>query len=129
MPSRLTANQFVRLAAMGVFYWFVAAQFVRLTAAGWVGHVGLTIFTFLLIVVVTVPALWVGCKIAAVDRPRWSAGAAVMTATALLSDGIAITWFRGLYGTDPATVLGGAAAILWGAGVALVLGMALERDR
>jgi hypothetical protein len=40
---------------------------------------------------------------------------------------MALTWGQSLYGSNPAIVLGGAASIMWGAGVAIVLGMLLER--
>jgi hypothetical protein len=124
---RLTTAQTVTLAMMGAVYWFVAALVVRWTATGWVGNDGSTALVFALIIVATVPALFLGMAIARVGRDRAQISAAIMTGTALLLDGVALTWGRSLYGTDPATVLGGAASIMWGAGVAIGLGMLLER--
>ncbi|UVO54692.1 hypothetical protein [Sphingomonas sp. SUN039] len=119
--------QTATLASMGAVYWFVAALVVRWTAANWVGSDGATALVFALIVVATVPALFLGMAVARVGRDRAQISATVMTGTALLLDGVALTWAKSLYGTDPSVVLGGAASIMWGAGVALALGMMLER--
>ena len=128
MPiSQPTARQFVILAVIGVFYWFLAAQIVRLTADDLVGNTGATMLAFALVIVGTVPALLIGFRLAGLSRAHAVIGAVVMTGAATLCDGMALTWFRWLYGTDAATVLGGAALILWGAGVALVLSMAMQR--
>lgn len=119
--------QTMTLAAIGAFYWLMAALVVRWTAADWVGDTGMTILVFALIVVVTGPALFLGMRVARVTRSGAAFAATVMTMTALLLDGVALTWFRSLYGTEPAIILGGAASIMFGAGVALVLGMAFQR--
>ena len=123
----LLPRQMASLAAMGAFYWFVAALVVRWTAADWTGSEAMTALVFAMMVVATVPALLLGMKVAGVGRDRAQIAATVMTGTAALLDGVALTGFRTLYGTDQASVLSGAAAILWGVGVALVLGIVLER--
>lgn len=115
------------LVAMGAVYWFVAALVVRWTSANWVGNDAKTVLVFGLIIVATVPALFLGLRLAGLGRDRAQIAAAIMTGSALLLDGVALTWGQSLYGTDPAVVLGGAASIMWGAGVALVLGMVLEQ--
>lgn len=125
-PS-LASSQIVALAMIGAVYWFVAALVVRWTAAGWVGNDAMTAVVFVLIVLATVPALLLGYRLAGISRSRAATGATVMTGAAALLDGVALTWFPALYGISPAVILGGAAAILWGAGVALVSGMMLER--
>ena len=127
VSPRLTTTQTVTLAIMGAIFWFVAALVVRWTAASWVGSDGATMLVFALIIVATVPVLFIGMAVARVGRDRAQISAAIMVGIALLLDGVALTWVQSLYGTDPAVVLGGAAAILWGAGVALALGMLLER--
>lgn len=127
--QRLSTAQTATLALVGAVYWFVAALIVRWTAGNWVGNDAMTAVVFALIVVGTVPALLLGYRIAGIGRAHAAIGAAIMTAAALLLDGVALTWARALYGSDPAVVLGGGAAIMWGAGVALVLGMAIEQRR
>jgi hypothetical protein len=123
----LSARQFALLALMGAVFWFVAALIVRWTVAGWVGNDALTALVFALVIPGTVPALIMGARVAGVGRDRLQAAAALMTGAAALLDGVALTWFPTLYGSDPAHWLGGAAVILWGAGVALMLGFVLER--
>jgi hypothetical protein len=118
--------QFAILAVMGAVYWFVAAMIVRWSAAAWVGNTGMTLLVFALIIAATAPALLVGMRVANVGRDRASLAATVMTMAALLLDGVALTWAPSLYGSDPVVVLGGAASIMWGAGVALLLGFALQ---
>jgi len=126
-PALPTRGQKIVLALMGAVFWFVAALVVRWTAADWAGQSGATALVFVLIVAATVPALFLGSRVAGVGRDQLQAAATIMVAMAALLDGIALTWFSTLYGDDPATVLAGAAAILWGAGVALVLGIVLQR--
>ncbi len=125
--NRLSARQFALLVLMGAVFWFVAALIVRWTAASWVGNDALTALVFALVIPGTVPALFMGTRLAGVGRDRFQAAAALMTGAAALLDGVALNWFPTLYGSDPAHWLGGAAVILWGAGVALMLGFVLER--
>ena len=54
-------------------------------------------------------------------------GVAVVTATALLIDGIVVAWFPAVYGGALPQVTNCAAAILWGAGVGLVLAFMLNK--
>ncbi len=122
-----TPFQTAVLALMGAVFWLVAALVVRWSAAVWAGHEGPTALVFVLVIAATAPGLALGARVAGVGRDRFMAVATIMAAMATLLDGIALTWFRPLYGSDPATVLSGAAAILWGVGVALVLGLVLQR--
>ncbi len=126
-PALPTTFQTVVLALMGAVFWLLAALVVRWSAAVWAGHDGPTALVFVLVVAATVPGLYLGARVAAVGRDQFMAVATIMAAMATLLDGIAMTWFRPLYGSDPATILAGAAAILWGVGVVLVLGLMLQR--
>jgi len=127
MSPMPTTRQTVMLALMGALFWFVATLVVRWTAVDWAGRDGATVLVFVLIVIATIPALFMGARVAGVGREQFLAMGAIMVGVAALLDSIALTWFRPLYGTDPAIVLAGAAAILWGAGIALVLGIVLQR--
>ena len=122
-----TTRQFVILALMGALFGFIAALVVRWTASDWAGHDSATVLVFVLIVAATIPALFLGARAAGVGRDLFLAVGSIMVGVAALLDSIALTWFRPLYGADPATVLAGAAAILWGAGIALVLAIVLQR--
>lgn len=116
------------LVVMGAIYWFIAALIVRWIAPDWVGSTAAALVVFGLILFVTPAALLLGMRVAGAARAQAGYAATVMTMTALLLDGIALTWLPSLYGTDPAVLLGGAAAIMFGAGAALVIGMMIERS-
>jgi Family of unknown function (DUF5367) len=46
----------------------------------------------------------------------------LMAITAVLLDGIALTWFQNWYGLAPTQLLLAAAWLLWGVGVSLAIG-------
>ena len=115
----LQAGQITRACAVGIFFWFVAAMTVRAGGSlfgGW-GSAGMF--------AAAVPLLWVAVliirKLARLQASQLVAGCALATGAAAFCDGIALTWFRPMYGTDSDQIVLGAAWILWGAGMALVL--------
>lgn len=110
----LTLYQVVAMAVVGVVFWFAAAMTVQFGAP--LGIFGPVASAALF--VVSFPVAWLGVLIAipvAGLRPgQYVNGVVVGTCSATICDGIALTWFRGLYGSDPELVLLGAAWILWG---------------
>ena len=126
--TSLTTKQLLILAAFGALLWFLAALLVR--TIGPMGGLSGTArwITYGLVIPGTIPAIFITSWLASLTRPQTGAGIAVVTATALLLDGIAHAWFPSLYGSDPALLLAGAAVIFWGAGVGLVLGLIMSRD-
>jgi hypothetical protein len=50
----------------------------------------------------------------------------IMTTTATILDGIALTWFRTLYSTSFEVAMYGSALILWAAGLGLLFAYYLE---
>lgn len=120
-------GQVAALVGLGAVFWFVAAMVVRYVVpmgalTGWAAYV-----TFALVAPVTFVALQFSRMVTGFGADHYVHAAALMTGTALLLDGIALTWFTPLYGNDAAFVLPGAASILWGAGVAIALGFVMER--
>lgn len=125
----LTMAQIATLFVYGVVLWFAAALLVRT-----IGPMGLLegiwgILIFLLVIPGTVPAISIARPLAKLSSDQTLAGIAVVTATALLLDGVAHAWFPQIYGTDPALIVKGAAAIFWGAGVGLVLAFVMNKER
>jgi hypothetical protein len=104
---------------LGIIFWFAAAMIIRFLGPTFFGSgTMLQVVAF----VVTVPIAWVffwlgitlvGAKGAAVMPTM-----VVMSFTAMLLDGIALTFFPTLYG--PTYVIGGA-WILWGLGLIQVM--------
>jgi hypothetical protein len=125
--QQLTAIQIVILAIYGAMLWFAAAMLVR--AIGPMGALdgGWRLLSYALVIPGTVPAIIIARPIAKLRADQTIAGISVVTATALLLDGIAHAWFPAIYGTDPALIVKGAAAIFWGAGVGLVLALTMNK--
>ena len=112
----LNTNQVLAMVVIGVVFWFAGAMGVKLGAPlGIFGAVASAV-TF----AVAFPVSWFGVLVAAkvgkLGPDQILPGIAVGTVAATFCDGIALTWFRWLYGTDPEQVVLGAAWILWGAG-------------
>ena len=127
--DRLSSRQIVTLAVFGAALWFLAAMLVRTIAP--MGALGgaWRMLTYALVVPGTVPAILLARPLARLRRDQRTIGITIVTAAALLLDGAAFAWFPILYGTDPALVLAGAAVILWGAGVGLILGVMMSARR
>jgi hypothetical protein len=122
----LTTKQIIILALYGALLWFVAALLVRT-----IGPMGALdgfgrVITYALVIPGTVPAIWIGRVLAKLNRNQTAISLIVITATALLLDGVAHAWFPALYGSDPVLIVKGAAVIFWGAGVGLVLGFIMN---
>jgi hypothetical protein len=126
-PTALTARHIAILSVLGAFFWFVAAILVRTIAPLGALEGGWRVVTYALVVPGTVPVLLLGRALAGLPRAHTGSVATIMSASALLLDGSAFAWFPGLYGADNSHHLGGAASILWGAGVALILGLVMSR--
>lgn len=126
-PPPLTNTQIVILTIYGAVLWFLAAMLVR--TIGPMGALdGISgIIVYALVIPGTIPAILAARPLAKLRRDQTAIGICVVTATALLLDGVAHAWFPSLYGTDPALIVKGAAAIFWGAGVGLVLALIMNK--
>jgi hypothetical protein len=122
----LTTKQVIILAVYGAVLWFLAAMLVRtIGPMGALDGFGRMI-TYALVIPGTVPAILIGRALAKLSRDQTAMSLIVITATALLLDGIAHAWFPSLYGSDPTLIVKGTAVIFWGAGVGLVLGLIMN---
>jgi hypothetical protein len=127
-PPKLTTTQLTILAIYGIIPWFAAAMLVRTLGPMGVLDGGWRVLIYALVIPGTVPAIWMARPLAKLGRNQVLSGIAVVTATALLLDGVAHAWFPAIYGTNPALIVKGAAAIFWGAGVALVLAFIINKE-
>jgi hypothetical protein len=122
----LTTKQVIILALYGAVLWFLAAMLVRtIGPMGALDGFGRMI-TYALVIPGTVPAILIGRALAKLSRDQTAISLIVITATALLLDGIAHAWLPSLYGSDPTLIVKGGAVIFWGAGVGLVLGLIMN---
>jgi hypothetical protein len=124
--TSLTTPQIVTLALFGALLWFVAAMLVRFLAPMGALEGVSRALTYALVIPGTVPFVLMTRAVAKLARDQTAVGIMVVTAAALLLDGIAHAWFPAIYGSDPTLWVGGAAVIFWGAGVGLVLGLVMN---
>lgn len=118
--AALAAGQLVKTVVFAVVFWFVAALSVRFgSAAGFFGPTA-----SMIVFALSIPISWLSVglikKVARLEAGQTVASVVVATVVATLCDGLALTWGRGLYGSDPAQITFGAAWILWGVGLILL---------
>lgn len=123
----INAWQVALLIGLGGILWFLGAIVLRLVAPMGALEGATRALTYALLVPGTLPAIWLIWKLPGLRRDQIALGGAIATATATLLDGIALAWFPTLYAADVRLVAACGAAILWGAGVGLVLALLLNR--
>lgn len=116
----LALGQLAGVITIGVAFWFAAAMTVRFGApAGFFGPTA-SVITF----AISVPVCWLSVllskKVARLEAGQTLPGIAIGLVAATVCDAIALTWGRGLYGSNPAQVTLGSAWILWGVGLFLL---------
>ncbi|ELK44197.1 hypothetical protein QRD89_18520 [Halobacillus sp. ACCC02827] len=123
MTKPLTKRQAGGFVLFGILFWFVGAMSVRL--------IGDTFFTsgnpwLFFAFFLGLPAGYFFIKTATafipIAREKIFEAVAIMTTSAVLFDGIFLTFFRQLYHSDFEVSHYGAAWILWCGGVGLALG-------
>lgn len=123
MPDpALTRRQIAILAALGAILWLAAALLLRALAPLGIYEGQGRVLLYAAIVPGTWPFVLLLIRAAGLRSGQALAGVAVALAVATLLDGLALAWTPWLYGTRVEEVAGAGAAILWGAGVFLVLG-------
>ncbi|MBM3622257.1 MAG: hypothetical protein FJX20_16365 [Alphaproteobacteria bacterium] len=123
----ISARQVAVLIGLGAGLWFLAAMILRLVAPMGALDGAARALTYALVIPGTLPAVWLIWKLPGLRRDQVALGGAIATATAALLDGVALAWFPDLYAADVRLVAACGAAILWGAGVGLVLTLLFNR--
>jgi hypothetical protein len=76
--------------------------------------------------IISIPLAWVLIKIVTtitkVKGNQVLTATVIMSITAMLLDGIALTWFQNWYGLEPTRLVLVGAWLLWGAGMVLAMG-------
>lgn len=113
----------ISFVIIGTIFWFDALLFIRFG--------GESLFIdgnpwLLLLYVASIPIAWISIEISAIigkiARKDLLNAVAIMALTALLLDGVALTWFPSWYGLAPTGLLLAAAWLLWGVGISLGIG-------
>jgi len=112
---------------LGILFWFTGAMLVSIIGEKALtdGNAYLPIVFFALIPI-TLVFLVISKHIAQLQYSEMLKPTVVMTITATFFDAIAFTWFRGIYHESFEIAMHGAALILWGAGMGLLMAYVLE---
>ena len=124
----LSTRQTGTLAVIGAVLWFIAAILLRNIGPLGAFEGGNRVLLYALTIPGTIPFIWMTQRLARLASNQIAIGIAIVTATALLLDGVAVAWFPQLYGDELAQVTSSAAAILWGAGVGLMLAFLMNKE-
>jgi hypothetical protein len=116
----MATTRVVALVAVGAILWFLAALLIRAMQPLGALHAPGVVVTYALVAVGTAPIVWLTRRLVGAEETVFAV--TLVTGTAALLDGNALVWIPALYGPDTA---GAGAAILWGAGVALILGIVM----
>ena len=123
----MTSRQTVMLVGMGALLWFLAALLLRAIAPLGALDGTMRALTYALVIPGTFPFVVLTRKLVSLRADQMAVGIAVATATALIIDGIIVAWFPAVYGGHLPQLTHCAAVILWGAGVALILGFFMNK--
>ncbi len=120
--SELGLVRIVALLALGAALWFAAALTLRMLGPHGVYDGLAQAALYAGVIPVTAIVIWVMRRILAVPRALTFRAAAIATMAALFLDALAFGFVPQLYGAEPNLQIGAAAAVFWGAGVAIALG-------
>jgi hypothetical protein len=124
----LTTGQTVLLGLIGAVLWLLAAIILRIIAPLGALEGSTRALTYALVIPGTVPFIFITRTLVRLRADQTAIGIAVVTATALLIDGIVVAWFPAVYGGELAQVKACAATILWGAGVGMALSFIVNKE-
>ncbi|WP_102127142.1 DUF5367 family protein [Deinococcus planocerae] len=116
------------LVALGAALWFLAAMMIRfLGPSVFVQGSAALPLVFVLSLPVAWAFLWVGLTLSGARGAAVLPAVVVMSFTAMLLDGLALTFFPALYGLPPASLLLAAAWLLWGVALTQVIAFVWPR--
>ena len=116
----------VILIGWGVLLWAAGVVLLRWLVSIDALHGTPQLIAYALVIVGTAPLIPLTPRLAGLPRTESFAAIAVPSLTALLIDGIVIGYAPWIYASDPEQARACAGALLWGVGVALALGLAMQ---
>jgi Family of unknown function (DUF5367) len=109
---------------LGVTFWLMAALTVRFVGPMIFKPDSLALLgAYVAAIPITYGFVFIALRVLRVAMADILLPAVIMTATATLLDGLALAWFSRLYADTSTTAHAGAAWILWGAGIGLVVAL------
>jgi len=128
MPNQLlTSLQIMRAVLWGVALWFVGAILLLYLGPMGIYEGTARFWLYALLIPGTVPFILCTPWVVGITREKLALATSIVVASAILCDGVAVAWFPSLYGSEVTLVLGAAATILWGGGVAIALGFLFNK--
>ncbi len=121
-------SKLLLFVALGAAFWYQAALIINFFDEGVfsVGNPKLILFFFLAIPI-TIASMYITALICKLKMHELLKPVVVMTFTATFLDAIALVLFRKLYSDSFEVAMHGAAWILWGVGIGLLLAFYFER--
>lgn len=118
----LSTRKVVLSVILGVIFWFIAALTIRFFGESvFSENSNYKILMFILIFPLSYVFIFITQKVADLQKSELLNAVSIVTMTAMFLDGIALTFFRGLYSDKYEVSHYGAAFILFGVGVAFLL--------
>lgn len=115
-------SDFILFVILGIVFWFSAAMIIRFAGASVFSESNpMLILFYVLAIPLTFVFIFITRLITKFPLSELLRPAVIMTFTATFLDAIALTWFRNLYSESFEVALHGAAWILWGVGLGLLL--------
>jgi Family of unknown function (DUF5367) len=113
----------ILFASLGAGFWLTFLLLIRF----WGEYLFIDRNPWLLcLFILSIPLAWVLIKVSMtickVEGEQVLTATVLMSLTAMLLDGIALTWFQNWYGLEPTKLLLVAAWLLWGVGICLAMG-------
>jgi len=125
----MSSKQVSLFVFMGAALWFIAALFVQyfgeILFTGGFAHIA----TFAATLVLAPTLVWTVAKIISVPLTQMLVPTTILTVTALILDGAAITWTPALYGGPGQTLTYGAAWLLWGVGSVFLSALVMHKTQ
>ena len=125
--TALTRRQLTILIITAAVLWLIAAMLLRVLGPTRVYEGSARVWLYLLVIPGTWPFVALTARVAGLAVDQKAIALAIVTGTATLIDGIALAWLPWIYGDSVDLIAAAGAVILWGAGVALALGLALNK--
>lgn len=124
--NNMKKNHLLLFTILGIIFWFTAAMAVRFLGGTVFSHGNSNLILAYILAVplllgsIALSKLLSGKPYRELDKP-----VAWMTGVAAMLDGIALSWFQEIYSERDEVAMHGAAWILFGAGVGLVISLTM----
>lgn len=123
----MKSSSVLLFVVLGAIFWLNAALTIRFAGEAVFTADNLwLVFFFALAVPLTLLSMYITARVSKLKLHQLLKPVVIMTFTATLLDAVALTWFRQLYSESYEVALHGAAWILWGAGLGLLLAYCLD---